>query len=225
MHVLLIEDHTDLAATVGDHLASEGHVVDFAYDGLTGLHLAVSQPPDVIVLDLGLPGMDGLTLCERLRRDGRQNTPILMLTARTREADLLAGFAAGADDYLVKPFSLAVLSARLRSLAQRTRPPSARLKVADLEMDTETRRVQRGARRLTLTPTGFQLLERLMQASPRVMERAKLEQHIWGDDRPNSEAALRVHMHALRNEVDPPGAAPLLHTVRAIGYRLAADDA
>jgi DNA-binding response OmpR family regulator len=225
MHVLLIEDHSDLAATVGDHLAAEGHVVDFAYDGLTGLHLAVSQPPDVIVLDLGLPGMDGLTLCERLRRDGRQDTPILMLTARTSEADLLAGFDAGADDYLVKPFSLAVLSARLRSLAQRTRQPSTRLRVADLEMDTETRLVTRASRRLTLTPTGFQLLERLLQASPRVVERDKLEQHIWGDDRPNSEAALRVHLHALRNEVDAEGERPLLHTVRSVGYRLAADDA
>lgn len=224
MHILLIEDHADLAATVGDHLTAEGHVVDFAYDGLSGLHLAVCQHPDVIVLDLGLPGIDGLALCQRLRRDGSQTTPILMLTARTLEADVLAGFDAGADDYLTKPFSLAVLSARLRSLAHRARGPSHQQVVADLRLDSDTRKVTRGPRRLTLTPTGYLLLEQLMRESPKVVERARLERLIWGDDRPASDAALRVHMHALRSEVDRPNDRPLIHTVRTVGYRLGPDD-
>ncbi len=224
MHILLIEDHTDLAANIGDHLSAEGHIVDFAYDGLTGLHLAASESPDVIVLDLGLPGIDGLTLCKRLRQDGLSSTPILMLTARASEADQLSGFAVGADDYLTKPFSLAVLSARLRSLSNRARGQDSHLRVADLTLDLGTRKARRGDRRLTLTPTGYLLLEALMRESPRVVDRPRLERLVWGDNPPLSDAALRVHMSALRSEVDPPGASPLIHTARAVGYRLGRED-
>jgi DNA-binding response OmpR family regulator len=139
MHILVVEDNSDIAANIGDYLADKGHVVDFAGDGVTGLHLAGREDFDAIVLDLTLPGMDGLELCRRLRQDARKMTPVLMLTARDALEQKLVGFESGADDYMVKPFALQELEARLSVLSRRSRGPKSRiLKVADLEYNLDT---------------------------------------------------------------------------------------
>ena len=167
MHILLVEDNRDLAANVGEFLESRGHVVDYAADGLTGLHLAATNRYDALVLDLGLPGIDGLALCKRLREDARSNVPVLMLTAKDTERDKLTGFEVGTDDYLVKPFSLAELHARLKALARRAESRAEVLQVADLSFDVRTLIVRRGGQRVELTPAGLKLLEKLMRHSPK----------------------------------------------------------
>lgn len=224
MRILLIEDNNDLAANVGEYLEQRGHAVDYAADGLTGLHLAAVNPFDALVLDVSLPGLDGLTLCRKLRQEARNPVPVLMLTARDTERDTLAGFGAGADDYLTKPFSLAELEARLKALTRRGAPAGDRLRVADLSFDLRTLVVRRGERRLDLTPAGLKLLEALMRVAPAVLARHDAERALWGEDPPDSDAALRGHIHALRAEIDPPRARRLLLTVHGIGYRLALDD-
>jgi len=224
MRTLLIEDHADLAANIGEYLEQRGHVVDYAGDGLSGLHLAAVNAYDALVLDVNLPGLDGLSLCRKLRAEARSPVPVLMLTARDTERDTLSGFEAGADDYLTKPFSLPELEARLKALARRGAPPADVLRVADLSFDLRTLIVRRGSRRLDLTPAGLKLLEALMRAAPAVVSRQGAERALWGDDPPDSDAALRGHVHALRAEVDPASAPKLLHTVHGIGYRLALDD-
>lgn len=225
MHVLLVEDNRDLAANVGEFLESRGCVVDYAADGLTGLHLAVTHRYDALVLDLGLPGIDGLALCRRLREDARSDVPVLMLTAKDTERDKLAGFEIGADDYLVKPFSLAELHARLKALGRRAGSHAELLQIADLSFDVRTLIVRRGGQRVNLTPAGLKLLEKLMRASPGVLSRRDAERAIWGEDPPESEAALRGHIHALRQALDQGFEPKLLHTVHGVGYRLAPDDA
>ena len=225
MHILLVEDNRDLAANVGEFLESRGHVVDYAADGLTGLHLAATSRYDVLVLDLGLPGIDGLALCKRLREDARSSVPVLMLTAKDTERDKLIGFEVGTDDYLVKPFSLAELHARLKALARRAGSRAEILQVADLSFDVRALIVRRGGQRLDLTPAALKLLETLMRASPGVLSRQDAERAIWGEDPPDSDAALRGHIHALRQAVDQGFEPKLLHTVHGVGYRLAPDDA
>lgn len=224
MHLLLIEDASDLAANIGEFLESRGHVVDYAHDGLTGLHLATVNAYDALILDLNLPGMDGLSLCQRLRRDARHHMPILILTSRDTERDKLAGFEVGADDYLTKPFSLPELDARLKALTRRTQTLQDVLQVADLQFDLRTLIIQRGGRRVELTPIGRRLLEQLMRASPGVVSRAEIERAIWGDDPPESDAALRGHIHALRTAIDQDHPRKLLDTVHGTGYRLASED-
>jgi len=225
MHILLVEDNRDLAANVGEFLESRGHAVDYAADGLTGLHLAATHRYDALVLDLGLPGIDGLALCKRLREDARSNVPVLMLTAKDTERDKLTGFEVGTDDYLVKPFSLAELHARLKALARRAGSSVEVLQVADLSFDVRTLIVRRGGQRVDLTPAGLKLLEKLMRASPGVLSRQDAERAIWGEDPPDSDAALRGHIHALRQALDQGFEPRLLHTVHGVGYRLAPDDA
>ena len=220
MRILIIEDHADLAENVGDYLAQRGDAVDFAGDGVTGLHLAVTESYDAIVLDLMLPGIDGLQLAERLRRDAGDDVPILMLTARDTLDDKLAGFAAGADDYLVKPFALQELAARLGAIVRRGKARRRTLRVGDLKLDLGTRVARRQGRRLSLNPTGFRLLQVLMEASPDVVPRAELEAALWGDEPPDSEA-LRTHVYQLRQALDRPFDVSLLETVHSVGYRLA----
>ena len=224
--VLVIEDSQDLAANIADYLEARGYLVDMAMDGVTGLHLAVTQPHDVIVLDLMLPGIDGLTLCRRLRRDAHSAVPVLMLTARATLDDKAAGFGEGADDYLVKPFELRELDLRLRALTRRARAGETqrRLKVADLLFDLDTFAVQRAGQPLALPALPLKILELLMKRAPGVVLRRDIEQAVWGDSPPDSDS-LRVHMHTLRSAIDPPGLPPLLHTLRGIGYQLKAPDA
>ncbi len=226
MRVLVIEDNRDLAANLYDFLEGSGHTVDSAADGITGLHLALVNDYDTIVLDLMLPGMDGLDVCRKLRDDAHKDTPVLMLTARDTVEDKLAGFDSGADDYVVKPFSLREVEARLKALTRRGHAGSSRqvLRVADLSFDVGTLRVRRGDRDIDLPPIPLKILELLLRKSPRVVWRREIEQTVWGDTPPDSDA-LRAHIHVLRSAVDGPSQQPLLRTVRGIGYQLAAPDA
>jgi DNA-binding response OmpR family regulator len=224
VYILIVEDSDDLAANIGEYCEERGDIVDYAADGLTGLHLAAVNRYDVLVLDLSLPGLDGLSLCERLRLDAGNNVPILMLTARDTLNDRLTGFETGADDYVTKPFSLPELHMRLKALVRRAAGASEQLSVADLVFDTRSLIVRRGGRRLELTPTGMRMLELLMRASPAVVRTTTVERAVWGDDPPDSEAALRGHIHQLRGIIDKPFPQKLLKTVHGIGYRLADDD-
>lgn len=220
MNILLIEDNRDLATNMFDYFEAKGHVMDLTGDGISGLHFAASNQYDVIILDLMLPGMDGLTLCRKLREAGKL-TPILMLTARDSLDDKIAGLEAGADDYVVKPFSMREVDARLHALVRRSqvRETGSTLKVADLSFDTGTFRVMRGARLIVLPPVPLKLLEILMRQSPRVVPREEIEQDIWGDSPPDSDA-LRAHLYILRSAIDKQPDKPLIKTLRGIGYQI-----
>jgi DNA-binding response OmpR family regulator len=223
LSILVVEDNPDLAANLIDYLGARGHIVDSAGDGNAGFRLASEREFDVILLDLILPGMDGITLCRRLREEAGRATPILMLTARDSLEDKITGLEAGADDYLVKPFALREVAARVRALARRTRAssPEVRLTVDELVFDTATYRVKRGEMIIELPPIPLRLLEALMRASPRVLSREELEKAAWGDSPPDSDA-LRAHLHILRNAIDRPFVRPLLHTLRGLGWQIAA---
>ncbi|MBS0194158.1 MAG: response regulator transcription factor [Proteobacteria bacterium] len=225
MRILVIEDNNDIAANLGDFLEERGHAVDFAADGVTGLHLAVVNDFDAIVLDLNLPGMDGLEVCRKLRHEARKQTPVLMLTARDALESKLEGFDAGADDYLVKPFALQEVDARLNVLLRRGKGPQPRvLNVADLEYNLDTLEVRRGGKLLQLNPTALKILQSLMESSPSVVTRQELETRVWGEELPDSDS-LRVHIHGLRQAVDKPFPKALIQTRHGIGYRIADPDA
>lgn len=225
MHFLVIEDNPDLVANLYDFFEARGHTLDAAYDAFSGIKFALENRYDAIILDLMLPGMDGLAVCTRLREAGA-DTPILMLTARDTLQNKLDGFESGADDYVVKPFALAELEARLTALVRRAQGRTAQgtLRVADLIYDPGTLRVERGGRRLELPRIPLKILDVLLRNSPRVVTRAELERTLWGDSPPESDA-LRAHMHILRSAIDRDGEVPLIHTIRGIGYRLAERDA
>ena len=225
MRILVIEDQPEILQNIADYLEMQGYLVDCAYDGLGGLHLAITQPFDLIILDLMLPGMDGLTLCKKLRQDARISTPVIMLTARDSVDDKLTGFRAGADDYLVKPFSLPELHARVEAVLRRGQAGMQNmLTVGDLNYDMNSLEVTRKGILLKLSPIGLKLLERLMKDSPHVVKRETLEELLWGEHLPGSDS-LRSHIHTLRQTIDKPFDSPLLHTVHGIGYCLkAADD-
>lgn len=224
MHLLLIEDHADIAANITEFFEARGDVVAHVFDGDAGLREALNARYDAIVLDLMLPGLDGLSLCRQLRQAGRTQVPVLMLTAKDLLADKIEGFEAGADDYLVKPFSLAELDARLKALVRRARVPQASrvLNVGDLRFDLDTLEAERSGERLKLNPTTRRLLIVLLQNSHRVVTRAELERELWGDNPPQGDF-LRAHMHALRTAIDKNFAVKLLHTIHGTGYRLAAE--
>ena len=220
--ILIVEDNRDIAEVVYAFLERRGYQVDYAGDGVTGLHLAVTREWDAIVLDLKLPGMDGVELCRRLREDARRDAPILMLTARDTLGDKIEGLRAGADDYLVKPFEIEELEARLQALIRRRRglvAPTV-LRVADLALDSGTLRVTRGSAEIPVTPIGYKILNLLMRASPRVVSRREIETEVWGDAPPDSDA-LRTHLYTLRKSVDRPFDTALIRTVPSAGYRLA----
>lgn len=219
MRLLVIEDNPDILANIADYLGAQGHRVDCASNGPGGLHLALTGHFDLIVLDIMLPGMDGYQVCERLREAG-QEVPIIMLTARDALNDRLQGLQAGADDYLVKPFALAELAARIAAVTRRSSGRTRQLRVADLLFDVDSLQVSRAGQALKLNPTCQKLLELLMRRSPAVVRREALEEALWGDDMPASDS-LRSHMHLLRQIVDKPFPTPLLHTVHGVGYRLA----
>ncbi|MGI9334389.1 MAG: response regulator transcription factor [Gammaproteobacteria bacterium] len=220
--ILLVEDHQDIAEMVFAYLERRSYVVDYAADGVTGLHLAVTNEYDAIILDLMLPGMDGLALCAKLRSEARKDTPVLMLTARDTLEDKVAGLDIGADDYLIKPFEIQELEARVRALIRRRQGALGpeTLQVGDLALNTGTLVVRRAGRDLSLTPIGLKLLTVLMRASPRVVSRRELERQVWGDVLPDSDT-LRSHLYNLRKTIDRPFDRPLLHTVQGAGYRIA----
>lgn len=210
-----------MAENLWEFLELKGHVMDHAADGPDGLRLALANSYDVIVLDIGLPRMDGISLCERYRSEGG-NAPVLMLTARDQLEDKLLGFEAGADDYLTKPFELHELAARLQVLHRRQQRQSpTTLVVADLSLHVAERRAHRDDRELPLNPTGFRLLHALMQRSPHVVAHAELAQALWGDVEYDS-ARLHTHISLLRAVVDREFEQPLILTVHGFGYRIVA---
>jgi DNA-binding response OmpR family regulator len=222
LRVLLVEDQRDIAENVWDYLERRGHTVDHAGDGVHGLRMAEGGGFDVIVLDLGLPRLDGLDLCRRLRAAGH-GTPVLMLTARDTLEDKLRGFAEGADDYLVKPFALAELEARLRNLHRRGRGlPGHPLRIGTLLLWPERRLAEREGRALSLGPIQTRLLETLMRAAPAVVSHQALIASAWGADGAEP-AALHSQIHALRAVIDKPFDAPLIQGLHGIGYRIAAE--
>lgn len=224
MYILIIEDNPDLVENLSEFLEDRNATVDIAYNGLNGLSFALENNYDVIILDLMLPGMDGLEVCERLRKEGRA-TPVLMLTARDTLKNKLEGFNKGADDYLVKPFDLPELEVRIKALARRggVNAVQSVLRVADLEFDSDSLRITRGGRRLELPPIPIKILALLMQRSPAVVSREEIERQIWGDSLPDSDT-LRAHMHTLRTAIDRGFDKPLVQTIRGMGYQIASSD-
>ncbi len=225
MDVLIVEDNVDLCANMWDFLESRGHTIDAAHDGTSGLNAATERDYHVIVLDLTLPQIDGLEVCRRLRTEAGKSTPILMLTARDTLEDKLRGFDSGADDYLIKPFALQELEARLLALTRRGQPNVADnvLRVADLSMNLDTLEVERAGHAIKLTPMDLHVLELLMRQTRRVVSKRELEKLLWKDEPPDSDA-MRAHIHTLRSAIDKPFASALIRTVHGIGYRLAEPD-
>ena len=219
--VLLIEDHADIAEMVGAYLENREYIIDYAADGITGLHLAVSNQYDAIILDLMLPGMDGLEVCQKIRDDAKSDVPIIMLTARDTLEDKISGLDRGADDYLIKPFAIQELEARLRSLIRRYSGDIKKeiLSVGELSIDTSTLKVQRGDKELAITPIGLKILSVLMRASPAVVSRRELERQVWGDILPDSDT-LRSHLYNLRKIVDKPFEKKILLTVQGNGFKI-----
>ncbi|MDV6315722.1 response regulator transcription factor [Idiomarina sp. HP20-50] len=221
MRALIVEDNRDICGNIAEYLERHHYILDFAYDGTSALQLALSNSFDVIVLDLMLPRMDGLSVCQKLRDEAELETPILMLTARDTLDDKLKGFTAGADDYLSKPFELQELHARLQALYKRShRKATNLLTVGDLRLNRSTLQVHRAGRHIDITPAGIRLLQRVMEAAPSVVSRDELETLLWADERPDGDA-LRSHMYKLRQVIDRPFDNALIHTVHRIGYRIA----
>ena len=220
LRILVVEDNVDIAENIGDYLEAQGHIMDFAMDGIGGLHLAITQKYDILILDIMLPGMDGITLCNKLREAGGKQTPVLMLTARDTLSDKLEGFKAGADDYLIKPFALQELEARINALTKRAEiVEKPVLHVADLELDTGSMKVLRAGKPIDLNRACLKILQMLMQAYPNVVPRNEIEDTLWGDMTPGSDS-LRTHIYILRRAIDKPFEQALLETVHGVGYRL-----
>ncbi len=221
MQILVVEDERRMANLLKSGLAEEGHHVVLARDGAAGLDLARGAQFDVIVLDMMLPGLDGLTVARRLRA-ARNQTPILVLTAKDAAADVVRALDAGADDYLTKPFSFEILLARLRAVSRRGAIPQPVCLIAgDLTLDPATRRVTRGSDEVSLTPREFSLLELLLRNSGRVVRRETILESIWGFDCDINENTLEVFVRLLRLKVDTREPR-LIHTVRGVGYALRA---
>ena len=219
MRILVVEDDSRMAELLRRGLTSEGHIVDVAQDGLRGLERAQQAQFDALVLDVMLPGMDGLAVARRLRSSGSR-VPILMLTARDAVQDVVRGLDNGADDYLTKPFSFEVLAARLRAMMRRNLPPANPdvLEVCDLSVDTESHEVRRAGRLVTLTRTEYLLLEHLMRRAGRVASRDDLIGAVWGSDKDVESNALDVFIFQLRSKIESQGAKRLIQTVRGFGY-------
>jgi len=221
MRILVVEDNRSLVANLFEYFEVRGHVLDVAPDGLTGLHLAVTQSFDVVVLDWMLPRLDGPDVLRKLR-DANIDVPVLMLTARDELPDKIAGFRAGADDYLTKPFELPELEVRLEALVARAngRRTVKVLQVGDLKLDLVTLEAIRQGQHLHLYPACRKILEVLMQASPGAVTRQRLEYALWGDTPPDGDM-LRSHIYELRRSVDGPFPEKLIQTIPRIGYRIA----
>jgi two-component system response regulator MprA len=238
--VLLAEDDRAIRHALERALTLEGYQVTAVADGVEALAQAHRTPPDVLVLDVMMPGIDGLQVCRVLRAEG-DRTPILMLTALVETQDRIAGLDAGADDYVVKPFDVEEVFARLRALLRRTSPdgmapaasavakapapelPEGRIEAAGLRMDIQARRAWRGTRELELTRTEFELLELLVRNAGIVLDHSTIYDRIWGYDFGPGSKNLAVYVGYLRRKLDEPGAPQLIHTVRGVGYVLRED--
>lgn len=221
MRILIIEDDPTIAANLYDFLEARGHSIDAASDGITGMHLAVAQTFDAIVLDIGLPGMDGLTLARKLREEAHIEVPILMLTARDTLEDKLEGFSRGVDDYLVKPFSLKEVEARLAAMHRRNsgRVTTRLLEAGTLTLDPRTMTVLFSGNEVKLPPKCLRILELLMQEPGRVVSRDEIERLVWGEAQETSDT-LRSHLHTLRRALTTAGGHDPVETLHGIGYRL-----
>ena len=218
VRILVVDDDPGVRKAVGRALTFEGYDVDEAADGAEALTLAATTPPDAIVLDVGMPRLDGLEVCRRLRADG-VTLPILVLTARHQVTDRVAGLDAGADDYLVKPFALEELLARLRALLRRvSQDGDDVLRLGDLTLDPSTRHVERGGTPIPLTRTEFNLLELLLHNAGHVLTRDVIFERVWGYDFDVTSNSLDVYIGYLRRKTEPDGQSRLIHTVRGVGY-------
>ena len=217
--ILIIEDDEAILTLLRRGLTYDGYLVDIAKDGQTGLLMARDKPPDLVVLDWMLPGLDGLEVCRRLRKGG--TIPILMLTARDTVNDRVEGLDAGADDYMVKPFNLDELQARIRALLRRTKPFKPRVyEFADLKLDTGSRQASRGGVIVDLTAKEYELLEMFMRHPRQVLTREKIYDNVWGYDFGGESNIIEVYVRYLRQKLEPEGKSRLLHTVRGMGYVL-----
>ena len=220
MRILLVEDERKVASFVARALRENAYAVDVAESGEKALELARDLLYDAILLDVRLPGLSGIEVCQRLRRTGVQ-TPILMLTARGLVEERVEGLDAGADDYLTKPFALAELQARLRALMRRGfASGGATLRYADLELDRRRRRVNRGQKAIPLTSKEFALLEFLLLRAPESVTRSEIIEHVWDMQFDNESNLLEVYVNRLRQKIDQGRAVKLIHTLRGVGYRL-----
>lgn len=222
MHILIVEDDQRLGRLLQRVLTEERHAVDLAHSGGRGLDLALSAGYDLIVLDLMLPDLDGVELCRRLRAEGMA-TPVLMLTARGTVEDRVAGLNAGADDYLVKPFAMAELLARVNALLRRrdraADVPTV-LEVSDLTLDLLRREVRRAGKVIELTPKEFALLEYLMRNAGMALSRTQIIDHVWRYDLDAVSNVVDIYIHYLRDKIDRGGKRPLIKTVRGVGYKI-----
>ena len=220
MRILVVEDEAKLAGLVRRALERERYAVDVAHDGVAGQAWAEANPYDAIVLDVLLPGKDGLAVCRALR-DQRLRTPILLLTARDTVGDRVRGLDEGADDYLTKPFALAELLARLRALLRREAPEKGRLlRAGDLTLDAATREVRRGGRAIPLASKEYAILEYFMRHPNHVLTRAMIAEHVWNYESSPMSNVVDVYLRTLRRKLGDDSGPKLFHTVRGAGYQL-----
>jgi DNA-binding response OmpR family regulator len=224
LSILLVEDHRQLAQTVVEFLEQEGATVDYAGNTSLARELVQEHHYDLMLLDVMLPGEDGYSFCQYLRKDLALDLPVIFMTARDQLEDKLEGFDRGGDDYIVKPFALPELAARVSALIRRQRREvtANTLQVADLELDPARQEVRRDGQLLKLSPTAFRILRILMRESPRVVSREQLEHELWGDLVPDSDA-LRSHLYNLRKAVDKPFDNALLNTLPGVGFSIQED--
>lgn len=221
MRILVADDDDKAAGLLVQGLKSEGYAVDRAVDGDEAVWLAESNPYDALVIDVMMPAKDGFTAVRRLRSKSI-HTPVIFVTARGEVEDRIRGLDAGGDDYLVKPFSLSELLARLRALLRRQRAqPTNVMRVGDLEMDLISRRVRRGGQDIALTNREFALLEFLIVNSPRPVRKMAIVEHVWDQHFDSQTNIVNVYVNYLRKKIDPPGLKPLLQTVRGVGFMIA----
>ncbi|MCY7297186.1 response regulator transcription factor [Alteromonas sp. a30] len=216
--VLLVEDDRDLAETVIQFLGIHNIDCDYASNGQYGVNLLQKNNYDVLLLDINLPRVDGITLCQQARDNGN-NTPVLMLTARDQLKDKIAGFNSGADDFLVKPFALQELLLRIQALSRRRNGHAKVLKHGVLSMNINMREITLGEEQIHVSPIGWKLLEVLLRHAPEAVARERLQSAVWGDEIPDSNS-LKVHIHKLRKALNVEGEAPLLHTIPGYGFAI-----
>ena len=220
LHILLIEDQQSIARNIAEYMEQKGHILDFAERGTQGLELALNQYYDLVILDLTLPAMDGLEVCQQIRDKADRHIPIIMLTARDSIDDKVSGFNVGADDYLTKPFSLLELEVRCLALSKRHLLQTKNtLELGPLSIDRRLKIACREGQRLELSSMGFKILTLLAEAHPQVVSRSELSHKLWGDE-PTESDAIRSHVYQLRMALDKPFSAPLLKTVFGVGFTL-----
>ncbi len=220
LQILIVEDQLNIARNIADYLEAKGHVLDFATQGQQGLELALNNHYDLVILDLNLPVMDGLAVCQQLREKSATHIPILMLTARDSIDDKVAGFTVGADDYLTKPFSLQELEVRCLALSRRHLLQTEDvITIGPLQLNRKLKTAKRDGQALNLNSMGYRILAILVEAYPQVVSRSQLSQKLWGDE-PTESDALRSHVYQLRSVLDKPFAYALLKTRHGVGFVL-----